>query len=152
MQQMPDPMQALSIHPNYTPYERNNVEPGVQKLCEVLNTIDNVRTLYSCEGHPELPTPPYVMFEAPTHVAFSIHKLLGHGRADGTLTFSWQIESHFNISMDGGWHYVISPNDIRFLKRPTGFFVVRKPWNSSTARADMDRISEILKYEFVNLT
>ena len=145
-------MQALSEHPNYTPYERNNVDPGVQALCDVLNTIDNVRTLYSCEGHPELPTSPYVMFEAPTDVSFSIHKLLGHGRADGTLTFSWQIQSHFNISMDGGWHSVIKPNDIRIVKPPVGFFSFKNPWDSSTTRAYMDRISELVKSELANLT
>ena len=58
------------------------------------------------------------MFEAPTDVSFSIHKWSGYGKADGTLTFSWQLQGHFNISMDGGWHYVIKTSDFRNMKCP----------------------------------
>ena len=63
------------------------IEPGILPVCEVLNAIPGIQTLWSCEGHPERQSPPYVTFIAPQEIAFQVDQLLSPGRGNETLKY-----------------------------------------------------------------
>lgn len=87
------------------------IEPGVKPVCDALNSIAGVHTLWSCEGHPELPARPYVTFIAPQETALRLSRLLGHGHGDGTLKYCWRLTANFRD--DGSLQYTIKQADRR---------------------------------------
>ncbi len=92
------------------------IEAGVKPLCEALNLIPGTRTLWSCHGHLDWPSRPYVTFEAPQDTAFKIHGLLGDGKSSGVLRcflkYNWWLVANFRD--DGSMQYTIEPNDYHF--------------------------------------
>lgn len=84
------------------------IEPGIRPLCDELNAIEGVQTLWSCEGHPHRPSRPYVIFEAPEDVALRIHRALGIGDGNGALKYVWWLTANFRAN--GQLQWCIEPN------------------------------------------
>jgi hypothetical protein len=84
------------------------IEKGIRPVCDALNAISGVRTLWSCEGHPHRPSRPYVVFEAPEIVALGIHRALGLGDGGGTLVYCWWLTANFRDN--GQLQWCIEPN------------------------------------------
>lgn len=92
------------------------IEPKIRPVCDALNAITAVRTLWSCEGHAFRPSRPYVVFEAPEATALQIHRMIGDGHAGGALTYWWRMTANFRDSGKlqwlieaptiPGWHYL----------------------------------------------
>jgi hypothetical protein len=91
----------------------NFIEPGIRPLCDALNAIPGVSTVYSCEGHWQRGYQPFVMFDAPNDIALRIHRLLGCGDGGddghGTLGICWWLQARFNN--EGTLRYILEPND-----------------------------------------
>ncbi len=118
------------------------IEDGVKPLCDSLNSIQSVKTLWSCEGHPEIPSRPYVTFSAPLDIAFEIHKLLGAGRAGSQLYYNWWIVAHFDNT--GTLNFTIEPNDYRFTRQPIWRLFSVKVWDSKTVHKDLESLGLLI--------
>lgn len=93
------------------------IEPAIRPLVDMLNSVNAVRTIASCEGHTN-GKPPYVYFKAPLYFASCLEKVLRDdsesglpllssqwvvvGRFDGSfeLTYSLHSPEYFQISYD----------------------------------------------------
>lgn len=115
------------------------IENGIRPVCDALNSISGVRTLWSCEGHPNIPLRPYVAFECTQDFAFSVHKLLDAGHASAKLKYSWRITASFKDN--GHLQYLIEPNDTRIRKR---FWLIRN-WKQAVMNEELLRLAELLK-------
>lgn len=92
------------------------IEPRIRPMCDALNRIAGVRTLWSCEGHASRPSRPYVVFEAPKSTALRVHQMIGDGHAGGRLKYWWRMTANFRDSGQlqwlieapsiPGWHYL----------------------------------------------
>lgn len=87
------------------------IEPGILPVCEALNSLPDVVTLWSCEGHPDLPCTPYVVFVARQDLAFRIDQLLAPRVGGRVLKYSWRLIASFRP--DGSLQYILEPNDVR---------------------------------------
>jgi len=120
------------------------IEKGILPVCEALNAIPGVSTIWSCEGHPERPTPPYVCFNADRQVAFKIHEMLGDGDAGKKLKYLWRLTATFD--QNGGYEYTICSNDKRILddsNRLMSFFSGKR-WNQSDMEKELLKLSSLL--------
>jgi hypothetical protein len=88
------------------------IEPGILPVCEALNFLPSVHTMWSCEGHAYRPTYPYVMFIAPQDLAFRVNQLLESqaGSGDG-LHYNWRLIATFRL--DGSLQYTLELSDYR---------------------------------------
>lgn len=84
------------------------IEPGIRPVCDVLNRLDDVRTLWSCEGHPFRTSRPYVVFEAPEQVAFQLHQMIHPESVDASLEYCWWLTANFRP--DGRLQWCLEPN------------------------------------------
>lgn len=84
------------------------IEPGIRPVCDALNRLDDVRTLWSCEGHPFRVSRPYVVFEAPEAVAFRLHKKIHPESVDASLEYCWWLTANFRP--DGRLQWCLEPN------------------------------------------
>lgn len=84
------------------------IERGIGPVCDALNRIDGVRTLWSCEGHPCRPSRPYVVFEAPEPVALQVHRAIEATHVDGSLIYCWWLTANFRDN--GVLQWCIEPN------------------------------------------
>lgn len=92
------------------------IEPKIRPVCDALNAISDVHTLWSCEGHASRPSRPYVVFEAPETIALQIHRMIGDGHAGGALNYWWNMTANFRDNGQlqwlieaptiPGWHYL----------------------------------------------
>lgn len=87
---------------------RDVIEQGIRPVCDALNSVPGVRTLWSCEDHPHRPSRPYVVFEAPEGFARQIHCALGPGYGDGSLRYCWWLNGNFRDN--GQLQWCIEPN------------------------------------------
>jgi len=90
------------------------IESGIKPLCDALNALPGVGTMWSCHGHPVRQSRTYVSFLGPRDVAFKIHHALGVGHGDGSLKYHWSIRARFRD--DGELQYTIEPEDFRIRK------------------------------------
>jgi len=118
------------------------IENGIRPVCDVLNSFNGVKTLWSCEGHPERPVPPYVSFESSQEFAFRVHCLLGSGNANGKLKYCWWITAHFNDH--GRLTYKIGSNDFRILEERK-FFWFRLQWSKAEMNTELLMLASLLK-------
>lgn len=132
-------MQANKRRP-YT----GDIEEGIKPVCEVLNDIPGVSTLWSCEGHPERPTPPFVMFFCSHQIAARLDQCIQSARRSGQLKFCWWVRGNFDDT--GLWRYSIESNDYR-VKRPL-MFGVFKNWQTDVMRTELSRLADIITTEF----
>jgi hypothetical protein len=116
-----------------------SIEPGVQPLCDALNALPGVSTLWSCEGHPDRPSRPYVIFSAPESIAFSLHQKLERGADVDALEFSWWLKAHFDAA--GAMQYTIEPNDYRIPGDPWPF---RRKWNRKGMDQELKRLANLV--------
>ncbi len=114
------------------------IEPGVQPICDVLNQIPHVETLWSCHGHPERRSRPFVIFAAPVATSFRLHRLLVQGAAQNILQFNWWMVANFND--EGDLQYTIEPNDYRIPGRRWPW----RQWNRKSIDKDLARLAELL--------
>jgi hypothetical protein len=83
-------------------------ERGIRPVCDALNAVPGVRTLWSCEGHPIRESRPYVVFVAPKFFAWRVHRALVLASADGSLKYPWWLNAHFRDN--GRLQWCIEPN------------------------------------------
>lgn len=127
------------------PVDRSLLEAGVLPLCDALNSLQGVRTAWSCEGHPWDGREPFVAFAAPREVAFGLHVALNRGRGDGSLHFSWWLLAQFEDN--GGLRYILRPNDTRLSGRHRPVLVqlgFRPAWKQRQVVADLERLAEMV--------
>lgn len=121
------------------------IEKGIKPVCDVLNSIPGVKTLWSCEGHPERPAAPYVTFMADTGFAYSVYKMLGRAAAHNELDYCWRLRADF---IEGGeLQYTIESNDVRVLgprRSWLNLFVVYH-WSKSEMDRELLRLANLLK-------
>lgn len=124
------------------------IEEGIKPVCDVLNSIPGVKTLWSCEGHPDRPSRPYVSFQSSQAFAHKVHRLLGAvqetgtGRANAKLKYNWWLVAHFNDA--GELRYTIEPNDYR-IQLQRRFFLFGSQWNKAEMNAELLRMADLLK-------
>lgn len=85
------------------------IEPGIAPLVHVLNQVDGVQTLASCEAHLLRAAPaalidglPYVMFRAPIAFVQSMDAWLAGGSSavPGVTHYRWEVTAHFRPAQD----------------------------------------------------
>lgn len=81
------------------------IEPKILPVCDALNAIPGVRTLWSCDGHATRPSRPYVVFESSEAFAFQVHQLLESEMDHGTLRYWWRLTANFRRS--GGLQWLV---------------------------------------------
>ncbi|AEA65729.1 hypothetical protein [Burkholderia gladioli] len=74
------------------------IEPKILPVCDALNAIAGVRTLWSCEGHAQRPSRPYIVFESSEAFAFQVHQLLESAMDRGALRYWWRMTANFRPS------------------------------------------------------
>ena len=116
------------------------IEPGILPVCEVLNAIPGIQTLWSCEGHPERQSPPYVTFIGSQETAFQIDQLLSPRWGNGTLKYCWQVVANFRD--DGSLQYTIEPNDQRLVRRHC--LPIRR-WSKASMNQELLRLAELIE-------
>jgi hypothetical protein len=132
-------MSSANAVSNYYPW---TIEPGIRPVCDALNAIPNVTTCWSCQGHPERPSPPFVIFKAPLERAYEIHCMLGSGHGpDQSLRICWLVTANF-YGDNGSLQFMISPNDQRFPGSKWRFF---RRWNRALVDADIERMAYMLQ-------
>ncbi len=117
------------------------IEPGILPVCDVLNSIPDTHTLWSCEGHPERPSRPYVTFIAPQKTAFKVHQLLSPGGLNGSLEYCWWVMASFRD--DGSLQYTIEPNDYRILER---HWLPFRRWTNVSMNQELLRLARLLEH------
>lgn len=113
------------------------IEPRIRPVCDALNALPEVRTVYSCGGHYRR-APPFVIFAAPHDVGLAIHRLLGAGHADGRLEYCWSLRAHF---IDDLLHFDIESNDRRVVGKKAWPYLVR---GHASMRAELLRMAAVL--------
>lgn len=126
---------------NYNP---ELIEKGILPVCEVLNAIPGVSTVYSCEGHPRRPSPPYVSFKSGNEFALKVHKLLDTGSAGGKLKFLWMLTAAFD--KDDEFMFTIESNDVRVLREPIKLFPFFSTarWDQNVMKRELLTLSDLL--------
>lgn len=114
------------------------IEPGILPVCDALNSIKGITTLYSCEGHPWRPARPYVSFRCDEDKARKVNESVKTGRE---LTYVWWVTGNF--TPDGEWIYCLEPNDIR-VKRPLRFGIL-PAWNRQMMNDDLSKIANKIR-------
>nr|BAO18874.1 hypothetical protein [Burkholderia sp. M701] len=84
------------------------IERGIRPVCDALNRIEGVRTLWSCEGHPFRLSRPYVVFEAPEPFALRVHRAIEAKHIEGSLNYCWWLTANFRDN--GVLQWCIEPN------------------------------------------
>ena len=116
-------MTAAELYPGFDldcPAIKDPIEPGVLPVCDALNALPSVHTLWSCEGHAEQPSTPYVVFIAPQALAFSVNELLSPKTGGTGLKYNWRLIASFRF--DGSLQYILEPNDVQLLGRGLRLF------------------------------
>ena len=78
-------------------------------------------------------------FIAPQETAFSIHRILGPGRGDGSLKYCWWLNASFQD--DGSFQYTLEPNDVRIPGRRCWPFPA---WRKASMTDELKRLAALL--------
>lgn len=119
------------------------IEPGVKPLCDALNALPGVFTLWSCQGHPVWASEPYVTFIADDTTAFKVHQSIGPDHDQLGLHFNWWLFASFRD--DGTMQYTIEPNDYRVSKGRWQRWWSLFHWNHRRMLNDLARLAEIVQ-------
>lgn len=79
---------------NKKPY--HIIDEKIRPLVDVLNALEGVETVASCEGHCSPGDTPYVYFKAPVAFARTLAKELREAPEQGMVHAGWEITSVFN--------------------------------------------------------
>lgn len=93
---------------------REPIEIGILPLCDTLNAIPGVSTLWSCEGHVYNGCFPYVIFLTCQETAHQLWSLLNDTKFLKTLSYNWVLEGLFRT--DGELQYCLKVSDYRLDK------------------------------------
>jgi hypothetical protein len=107
-------LQEIDLYPGFdknSPAILAPIEPGIKPVCEALNSIPNVHTIWSCDGHPWQQKQPYVVFITDQDTAFRVSRLLDVEHEAGWLHYCWSLSANFRD--DGSLQYTIKPSDYR---------------------------------------
>jgi len=139
-------MTPAELYPGFdlnAPAIKAPIEPGVRPLCDALNSLSGVNTLWSCEGHPEDGSRPYATFIAPSEIAFAIHQVVSPLNVAGGLNFIWDLVATFRD--DGTIQYTIQPNDYRISEGTWWRWWSRNRWSRRSMSADLERLAVLVK-------
>lgn len=87
-------------------YDPQRVESGIRPVCEALNDIPGVATIYSCHGHRG--SNPFVMFYAPLETAHRVHVGLERAWMAEQLAHQWLMTADLYAYPD--LRFQITPN------------------------------------------
>lgn len=118
-----------------------SIEPGIQPVCDVLNSMDDVYTLWSCEGHADLPMLPYVVFIAPQPIAFKAYLLLSPSGGAASLKYNWSLYANFRN--DGSLQYIIKLEDYR-INNSSYRWWSSQHWKKSEMDVELVRLATLL--------
>jgi hypothetical protein len=118
------------------------IEPGIRPLCDALNALPGVHTLWSCEGHPEDASRPYATFIADAATAFKVHGAIGPDSGKRGLTFCWYLVASFRD--DGTMQYTIEPNDYRVSKGTWQRWWSSRRWDQRLMENDLSRLAVLV--------
>lgn len=138
-------MEFIQRYPGYAadnPSINTPIEAGVRPLCDALNGLPGVFTIWSCEGHPERPSRPFVTFLAPETTAFTVHCAIEPSNEKLGLHFNWWLTSHFRE--DGSVQYTIEPNDYRISTVTWQRWFSLRRWNHRIMLNDLSRLAELV--------
>lgn len=138
-------MTPAQLYPGFDldcPAIKAPIEPGVKPLCDALNALPGVHTLWSCEGHPRHASRPYVTFIAPADTAFAVHQAIGKDHEAVGLHFSWNMVATFRD--DGTMQYTIEPNDYRVSQGSWRRWWSSRRWDHRTMAADLARMAALI--------
>lgn len=140
-------MTPAELYPGFdlnAPAIKAPIEPGVKPLCEALNALPGVHTVWSCEGHPEDGSRPYATFIGPGETAFAIHRAVGPDSNAAGLHFCWKLIANFRD--DGTLQYTIEPNDYRVLGETwAGWLFLRRRWDKRVMANDLSRLAALVR-------
>lgn len=138
-------MTPTQLYPGFdlhAPAITASIEPGIKPVCDALNALPSVFTLWSCEGHPEDGSQPYVTFIADTATAFNVHSAIGPDSGKSGLLFCWCLNASFRN--DGSMQYTIEPNDYRISKHSWQRWWSRRRWNQRLVETDLSRLGALV--------
>lgn len=118
------------------------IEPGIGPLCDALNALAGVHTLWSCEGHADVPARPYVTFIADNETAFKVHLAVGPDHEKLGLKFNWGVDANFR--QDGSLQFTIQPNDYRIGQGTWHRWWSANRWNQRHMNADLMRLAALV--------
>ncbi|WP_139335765.1 hypothetical protein [Janthinobacterium sp. TND4EL3] len=139
-------MEFAQKYPGYTADNRSintPVEAGVIPLCDALNSLPGVFTIWSCEGHPERASRPFVTFVAPKELAFKVHRAIEERGQDLGLNFNWWLTANFRD--DGSMQYTIEPNDYRVSKGAWQRWWSSRRWSHRVMLKDLSRLATLVQ-------
>jgi hypothetical protein len=119
------------------------IEPGVRPLCDALNALPDTYTLWSCEGHPEMASTPFVTFVAPQEIAFKLSRLI---ECSPFLKFNWTMSACFRE--DGSLQYTVRPDDIRFIRKGIVGLWPRMRWSYDEMCIELSNLSQLISQGF----
>lgn len=125
--------------PSIEQHQSHYIEPGILPVCDALNAIPEITTIYSCAGHWSRECSPFVMFDAPNDVALKIHRLLGYGHGDGSLAIVWWMQARFKE--DGSLIYIIQTNDYRI---PNSSWLPSRWWLWFKINDELKRLAKLI--------
>lgn len=138
-------MEFAQKYPGYKPDNRSintPIELGVKPLCDALNSLPGVFTIWSCEGHPWVRADPYVVFVTDQATAFKVDEVITADRETTGLHFVWWTTANFR--KDGSLQYAIRPNDYRISDGTWWRFWPLPRWSHRRMKIDLMRIAEMI--------
>lgn len=118
------------------------IEAGVRPLCDALNALQNTYTLWSCEGHPETASTPFVTFIAPQEIAFKLSKAI---ECSPFLKFNWELSAWFRE--DGTLQYTVRPNDRRLIRKGVDWWWPRMQWSHAEMCVELINFARLVAHQ-----
>lgn len=120
------------------------IEEGVKPLCDALNALPGVYTIWSCEGHSEVGSRPYATFIASSETAFAVHRAVSGDKSDAGLHYCWNLTATFRD--DGTLQYTIEPNDYRLVRdKWASWLFPRRRWSNQAMAGELGRLAELVR-------
>lgn len=138
-------MTLAQLYPGFDlncPAIKAPIEPGIKPVCDALNALPGVFTLWSCEGHPEHASRPFVTFIADEATAFKVHCAIGPDNDEFGLHFCWWLLASFRD--DGTMQYTIEPNDNRVSKGTWQRWWSSRRWDHRVMEKDLSRLATLV--------
>jgi hypothetical protein len=117
------------------------IEPGVRPLCDALNALPDTYTLWSCEGHPEMASTPFVTFVAPQEIAFKLSRLI---ECSPILKFNWTMSAWFRE--DGSLQYTVRPDDSRLIRKGIVDWWPRMQWSYAEMCVELINFAQLVTH------
>ena len=138
-------MDFAQRYPGYTPDNpsiNTPIESGVKPLCDALNSLPGVYTVWSCEGHPYRGHPPFAIFVTDQATAFKVNSAIEAGPHTKALHFNWWTTATFRE--DGSLQYSIQPSDWRIPDGTWWRFWPLPRWSRRVMMKDLKRLAELV--------